>query len=51
VKVFDVKDRLIKIMEVFATEINNIGNELKMGTYWFDLTQGKEKKTVRGVRY
>jgi hypothetical protein len=51
VKVFDVQGRLIKTMEVFASEINNIGNELKSGTYMFEITQGKEKKTVRGVKY
>jgi len=43
--------RLIKTMEVFASEINNIGNDLKSGVYMFEITQGKEKKTVRGVKY
>jgi hypothetical protein len=51
VKVFDVQGRLIKTMEVFASENNNFGNELKSGTYMFEITQGKEKKTVRGVKY
>jgi len=51
VKVFDVQGRLIKTMEVFASEINNIGNDLKSGVYMFEITQGKEKKTVRGVKY
>jgi hypothetical protein len=38
-------------MQVFASEINNFGNELKLGTYMFEITQGKEKKVVRGVMY
>jgi hypothetical protein len=51
VRIFDVQGRLIKTLEVFASDINNIGNDLKSGTYMFEITQGKEKKTVRGVKY
>jgi Secretion system C-terminal sorting domain/PKD-like domain len=51
VKVLDVQGRLIKSKIVFASEINNIGNDLKSGVYMFEITQGKEKKTVRGVKY
>jgi len=51
VRIFDVQGRLIKTIEVFASEINNIGNELKSGTYMFEILQGKEKRTVRGVKY
>ena len=51
VKVLDVQGRLIKSLFVYATEINNIGNDLKSGVYMVEITQGKEKKTVRVVRY
>jgi len=51
VKVLDVQGRLIKSLSVLATEINNIGTDLKSGVYMFEITQGKEKKTVRGVKY
>ena len=51
VKVLDVQGRLIKSMVIFASEINSIGNDLKSGVYMFEITQGKEKKTVRGVKY
>ncbi len=51
VKVLDVQGRLIKSLVVYATEINNIGNDLKSGVYMVEITQGKEKKTVRVVRY
>ena len=51
VKVLDVQGRLIKSLFVYATEINNIGNDLKSGVYMVEITQGKEKKTVRVVKY
>ena len=50
-KVLDVQGRLIKSLFVYATEINNIGNDLKSGVYMVEITQGKEKKTVRVVKY
>jgi len=51
IKVLDVQGRLIKSLVVLASEINNIGDDLKSGVYMFEITQGKEKKTVRGVKY
>jgi hypothetical protein len=51
VRVLDVQGRLIKSLAVLASEINNIGDDLKSGVYMFEITQGKEKKTVRGVKY
>jgi hypothetical protein len=51
VKVLDLQGRQIKSMDVFTNQINNIGDDLKSGVYMFEIMQGKEKKTVRGVKY
>jgi hypothetical protein len=51
VRVLDIQGRLIKSQLLFANEINNIGNDLKSGVYMFEVTQGKEKKTLRVVKY
>ncbi|MFM1963524.1 MAG: hypothetical protein RLZZ172_2369, partial [Bacteroidota bacterium] len=51
IKIFDVQGRQVQVFSSLATEICNIGNDLKPGVYMFEITQGKEKKTVRGVKY
>jgi hypothetical protein len=51
VKVLDLQRRQIKSMAVFTNQINNIGDDLKSGVYMFQITKGKEKRTVRGVKY
>lgn len=51
IKIFDVQGKQVQSFSSLTTEICNIGNDLKPGVYMFEITQGKEKKTVRGVKY
>ena len=51
VKVTDVQGRLIKILQVSANQITNIGSDLKPGTYIIEAIQGKQTKTTRLLKF
>jgi hypothetical protein len=51
VNVMDAQGRFIKTMSVNANQTISLGSELKAGTYFIEVRQGKEVKTTKVVKY
>ena len=51
VKVMDVQGRVIKTLQVTANQSTNIGSDLKPGTYFVEVKQGKQIKSTRLLKF
>jgi hypothetical protein len=47
----DAQGRFIKTMSVNANQTISLGSELKAGTYFIEVRQGKEVKVSKIVKY
>ena len=50
-RILEIQGRLIKSLVITPNQIVNMGSELKPGAYFIEVTQGKEVKTTRVVKF
>lgn len=50
IRVLDLQGRLMNSMQMNSNEIKKIGKELKSGTYFMELTQGKTKRIIKAIK-
>jgi hypothetical protein len=51
VRVMDAQGRVLRTLKVEANETVNIGSELKPGSYFIEVRQGKNVKTTRVLKF
>jgi len=51
VRVMDAQGRVLKTLRVDANETTNIGSELRSGSYFIEVRQGKNVKTTRVLKF